>query len=574
MPAKLETLIDAFDADNFSANWIPFVFGGAKLILNNKRVEMSYPAASTSATDGDLVSATTYDLTGSYAFFQVQAVPNPGTLADAEIRIKIDATNWFRWIYEGGTLIAQYMKAGSKNNIASFTYDPGQHRWWKISESGGVITWWTSSDGKTFTSQGTFTHGMTITAVSLLLAGTCFQNEVSPGSFYFDNCNIIPTPAPAVIGYVDNRISYTPKSKYQFLAYVNGQFFADLTGIADNRQFVTSRNDPDSIHFDCSIDKINTLCKTLNINMSDLFQSCITEVRVARYGTVITAGELGVWDGNVGGDRRAKFTASGWFELMKSRRVTTTYTGQTGLFIAKDLFANTLARQYGSNGNYSGLVLGNTPSVDNTTVYPLQQYDDKTIFDALKDMSNEPNGFDFEFTWDKRFNIYHPAIGVVRSDVIFSYPFGNVKDIIYSVDPTKIVNTLAGDGKGAVGDKLTVSLSDAVTAQRYGIRDDRVNYPNVTDLTQLTNLTQAHLNVHKNPLVINQIKYDGSGRVNAPQVGELHVGDQVRISVSNLNLFKDINKYYIIDRITVALGQADEEDVTLNVSDPSLAKNG
>lgn len=377
----------------------------------------------------------------------------------------------------------------------------------------------------------------------------------------------LPTP--------DTRISYTPKSKYSWLVYVNGQFFADLTGIADNRQFVITRNDSDQITFDCSVDKIISLCNTLKINMSDLFQSCISEIRVLRYGTVITAGELQPWDGNVGGDRRAKFIAKGWFELMKSRRVTTSYTSQSALFIAKDLLTQTLSRVYGSNGNYNGLVIGATPSTDNTTVYPLQQYDDKVIYDALKEMSNEPNGFDFEFTWDKRFNIYHPAVGVVRSDVIFSYPFGNVKDIIYSVDPTKIVNTIVGKGKGASGtDQPTVSLSDSITAQQYGIRDDRIDFSNISDQTQLTNLTQSHLNVYKNPLVINQVRYDGSGRINAPAVGELHVGDRVRINVSNLNLFKDISKYYVIDRISVALGQADEEDVTLNVADPNLAKNG
>lgn len=574
---KLETLIDAFDTNNFSSNWVSFVFGGATLQLNNKRVEITYPAASTSITDGDISSVHSYDLTESYAFFQVQTVPNPGTNADAELRIcttGITFDNFFRWVYEAGTLYAQYMKAGNKVTVNSFAYDSGLHRWWKISEHNGVITWATSPDGKTYTTQGTFTHGMVITSSQILLAGICFQNETSPGAFYFDNCNIVPVPTPATLPTPDTRISYTPKSKYAFLLYLNGTFFADITGIAQERKTVKTRNESDQIDFVASMDKINTLCNTLGLDMFDLFQAAATEVRVVRYGTVYSAGELGPWNGRVGSDRVLKFQAKGWYDLMKARRVTGDYSGQSALTIIQSIFNATLARTFGNAGNFSGLVIGNVPSVDNTTVYPEQQYDDKTLYDAMYEMTNEPNGPDIEFTWDKRLNIYHPAQGVTRDDIIFTYPFGNVKDIEFSVDPTRIVNSLVGKGKGSVGDQITSPLGDAVSAQKYGLREDTADFPNITDQTQLDNLTQSHLNVYKTPVIINKIMFDGSGVVSAPVVGSFNVGDQVRIFLKNASPYKDLTKFYTIDQIEVFIGENDEEDVTLSVSDSNLAKNG
>lgn len=396
-----------------------------------------------------------------------------------------------------------------------------------------------------------------------------FATNSAGTSYGADYPFMTKTQTPQVTTKAITGLSYTPKSKYAFLLYVNGVFFADLSGIVDNRKVIITRNDFDQISFQVPIDKMIALCATLNTNISNLFQSAITEVRVKRYNNIIAAGELSPWNGNLGGDRNIQCVAYGWFYLFKMRRVTQTFTSQSALAIAQNLINTTLAKTYGSSGNYNGLSLHNIPSPDLTTVYASMQYDDSTIYDALKNFADEGN-FDLQITWDKKINFYTPTIGVVRSDLVFSYPNGNLKDLQYSVDPTNIVNSLLVKGKGSGADQVSIPLSDPTTGNMYGLREDRVDFSNVNDTTQLTNLGNVHLSVYKNPVVINQILFDGSGKRGAPTVGSFGIGDQVRIIVNNFALFEDINKYYTIDQIEIDIDQDDSETVTLSVSDPTI----
>lgn len=192
--AALSTLQDPFNAGSLNAGlWTQFTGGSATMTYAASGAQVNYPSSSTSSTDGDISSNTTYDLTGSFAYLQVLTVPSAATSADAEMRLKFDASNnWFRWVYEGGTLFAQYRKAAANTTVTSFAYNSSTHKWWRIIEAGGTASWDTSTDGVSWTNRGTFVHGMTITSTTVLIAGTCFQNESTPGTYKWNNLNIIP----------------------------------------------------------------------------------------------------------------------------------------------------------------------------------------------------------------------------------------------------------------------------------------------------------------------------------------------------------------------------------------------
>lgn len=192
-PTATATLVDNFKSTSLdTTKWTKFEAGSATLTQTNGIIKVAYPASSTSSTDGDITSASTYNLTSSYLYMHVLAVPSSGTSANAEMRIYTNSSNWFRWVYEAGTVYAQRRVAASTTSVASFSYNAALHSWWKIQESGGVITWYTSSNGVTWDSKATYSHSMTITAMTVLLAGTCFQNETNPGTFYFDDFNSPP----------------------------------------------------------------------------------------------------------------------------------------------------------------------------------------------------------------------------------------------------------------------------------------------------------------------------------------------------------------------------------------------
>lgn len=181
--ALMGTLRDPFVSSGLNTNlWTAFTGGSATLSYGNGAT-CNFPASSTSSTDGDITSATTYDLTGSYASMQVPAVPANATSADAQLQMKIDANNFLRFVKEGSTLYAQKKVVTVQATVASATYDPVAHLWWQIRESGGTIYWDTSKDGETWTNFTTFINVLTISTITVLIAGTCFQNETSPGSF-------------------------------------------------------------------------------------------------------------------------------------------------------------------------------------------------------------------------------------------------------------------------------------------------------------------------------------------------------------------------------------------------------
>ena len=187
---KMETLTDSFNTGSLdTTKWTQFTGGGATISYAGNNVNVAYPASSTSSTDGDIVSNNPYTLISSYAILQVPTVPSSLTSADAELRLRIDANNYVRWVYEGGTLFAQQNVLGVRSTLTSFAYNATNHAWWRIRESGGTTFWDTSIDGIAWTNQTSTANPITLTGLKALIAGTCFQNESNPGNFIFDNFN-------------------------------------------------------------------------------------------------------------------------------------------------------------------------------------------------------------------------------------------------------------------------------------------------------------------------------------------------------------------------------------------------
>lgn len=189
------TLSDQFNQTSLNTtNWLQFTAGSATFTYGTTGAQVNYPASSTAATDGDLTSNKLYSLLGSNIGMQVLSIPATGTSADAVLWFRVDASNWVRWVVEGGTLFAQYQVAGSTTTPFSVAYNATTHAWWRISETGGNTLWQTSTDGNTWTTRATVantTHTLRIGAMLAGIAGVCFQAESNPGTFKFANYNAL-----------------------------------------------------------------------------------------------------------------------------------------------------------------------------------------------------------------------------------------------------------------------------------------------------------------------------------------------------------------------------------------------
>lgn len=205
--AVLATLTDPFNTGTINTTpWFVTQAGSATVTAASSGAQCNFPAASTSATDGDISSNSNYDLTNSYAFLQVLAVPSSSTSADAvmEITSTGGTGNMARWVYEGGTLFAQRAVGFAFTTLFSVAYSATTHKWWRVREGTGAsaggtagnVYWDTSTDGRVWTNRAsaltsTITGG--VTSMAVIIGGVCFQAETNPGTFKWNNFNVIPS---------------------------------------------------------------------------------------------------------------------------------------------------------------------------------------------------------------------------------------------------------------------------------------------------------------------------------------------------------------------------------------------
>lgn len=360
----------------------------------------------------------------------------------------------------------------------------------------------------------------------------------------------ITTAIPVIV--TDNLVS-----KYQFEVFApNGDLIADLSGYVTGRHFTITRNRADEITFSINIYTLAQLCTQLHITPADILKPGINEVRIRRSGVYITAGQMVYWTTNLASET-IEVKIKGWLELFSYRVFSGSYVSQTAAFIARDMITQT---QLLTNGNF-GATLGLNPGGTNT--YALKEFENKSIAEALIEFSEEDSGFDFEFTWDKVFNMYMPSIGSTRNDILFTYP-GNTKDISISQDSTQIVNSLLGRGTGNANANINTIIDDLTSQGIYKLRTGIKDWPDV-DEDQLLALTSGEVAFYKDPLYLRTITYDGT-KEGCPPIGTFGIGDKPRMFVGQLDVFANANGSFTIDKIDVTIGESDEETVVLSLN--------
>lgn len=205
--AKLETFSDPFTGTIINTTpWFVTQAGSATVTAASSGAQCNYPASSTSSTDGDISANSTYDLTNSYGYIQILTVPSAGTNADGvfEITQGGGTGNYVRWVYEAGTIYAQWAVAYAPTTVFSVAYNSTTHKYWRIREgtggggggTAGNLYWDTSTDGISWTQRATVATSVVtggVTALLPLIGGVCYQNETSPGVFKWSNFNVIPS---------------------------------------------------------------------------------------------------------------------------------------------------------------------------------------------------------------------------------------------------------------------------------------------------------------------------------------------------------------------------------------------
>jgi len=153
--AAMSTLSDNFAVNDLATKWYNSdppvtVSGGVASIPSNS----SYY---------QLASSTAYNLTGSYFSAKISPSSTSGAETDLHLLAGIQIIEMYQL---NGTLGATLTQGeGTVTNVGTTTYNSTNHAYWKISESGGTLTWAGSPDGVTWTTLWTHTYTMEITVL-------------------------------------------------------------------------------------------------------------------------------------------------------------------------------------------------------------------------------------------------------------------------------------------------------------------------------------------------------------------------------------------------------------------------
>jgi hypothetical protein len=200
---KIENLIDTFDTVlDKTGKWFGSSVDAVWDSGNGGQVKLpSISAYSALATSGVGDARGIYVLTGSSAYGKFTP-PALGT-GTRELIFEIlragvnnDKVSLF---YSGGSLYWRRVIGGTTSLQNSVTYDPVNHAWWRIRESGGIVYFDTSADASTWTNRDSFAPGFNTDRVWISVTSGYYGTESAANAFV-DNFNF----AAQLVSVVDS----------------------------------------------------------------------------------------------------------------------------------------------------------------------------------------------------------------------------------------------------------------------------------------------------------------------------------------------------------------------------------
>jgi len=370
--------------------------------------------------------------------------------------------------------------------------------------------------------------------------------------------------------------------RYLFADLITNDILAEIP--LTNVSFTQTLNIPGS--FSATI-----LGSDLNEQDYDIPNSTIparTSIYVDRDGVLIWGGIiwLRTWDSDT---QHYTFQAREFGSYFERRRITgdlmdnnqaLVYDNEDQLFIAQDLID--LAQQL-SGGDIGIVIPSNTSGVDVTRVY--YDYEFKDIWGAIKDLSNQQDGFDFniDVAYDanleprKYAQTAYPYRGTeyVSSSptaLVFEFP-GNIVAYDWPDDGSTVANEMYGIGPQSNEAKIratAVAPTDQIAAG-WPLLEDTVSYTDQYDPAILYQQTLGEVTAKQVPIVTPKIVVPAYA---SPDLGSYKTGDECLLRITDDRFPNNGSGYGLavvkrIVAISVQPGEDGPERVTLTLTDPT-----
>lgn len=140
---------------------------------------------------GGFSSKHVVDLTGSQITIEVTQMIQPTMFGTAAMYLYADDNHYVAFTVRNGILNAENAAGGTANDVP-VGYDPTAHRWWRVSEQSGTVSWQTSPDEVVWTTIGSIPTPTWINRLAIGLGG---YSDMPHGAVHFAHLNLDLQPA-------------------------------------------------------------------------------------------------------------------------------------------------------------------------------------------------------------------------------------------------------------------------------------------------------------------------------------------------------------------------------------------
>lgn len=199
MGSSISALRDDFEDGLMGSPWTEWILGSATVAETVGQLRLTLPASTAGTHESGYHSVSRYDLTGASIFIDIGTMVATGVAAYASYTLRFVAGFYLRWIQQSGTLKAQYAIDGVLTDLYGVAWNAATYKYLRFSESGGTVTFASSTDGTTWTSRATVTIAtltFPVTDLAVWINAGC-GNVAAPGSFRLDDINVLAAPTTA-----------------------------------------------------------------------------------------------------------------------------------------------------------------------------------------------------------------------------------------------------------------------------------------------------------------------------------------------------------------------------------------
>jgi hypothetical protein len=187
------SLVDDFDSSSEASLWRRSTFSGECVrSYEQGALVVSFPGTATG--ECTLRSSTLFDFRGSAASVLVLELPTPGiNTTEGHLGVQTPEGAGISIAADGSYLGVYRAEVGSEPSLeVALDYDPINHRYWRIRESGGQVRAEVSADGSDFTTIDSRALWFDASRVEVSVGGETTANPGGLGRFRFDDFNILP----------------------------------------------------------------------------------------------------------------------------------------------------------------------------------------------------------------------------------------------------------------------------------------------------------------------------------------------------------------------------------------------